>query len=104
MIMFSLPPEARDEMLREVTDTYNQLAQNSESPQLTIEIIAFIGGLIAGCTNKKMRELKEKEKRIENPCPKCGAPMQCLSGSSAHPNNWYCTDIEGCGYEAWNDS
>lgn len=35
-------------------------------------------------------------------CPKCGKEMECLGGCSAHPDNWYCSDEESCGYEAWN--
>jgi len=35
-------------------------------------------------------------------CPKCSSDLQCLGGSSAHPNNWYCTDEKGCGWQAWD--
>lgn len=36
-----------------------------------------------------------------NKCPKCGGPTGCLSGASAHPDNWYCEDENGCGWRAW---
>jgi hypothetical protein len=36
----------------------------------------------------------------DNNCPRCNKPLECLSGESAHPSNWYCPD-EACGYKAW---
>ena len=35
-------------------------------------------------------------------CPDCDGVMSCLAGCSAHPDNWYCEDEDGCGYQAWN--
>lgn len=35
-------------------------------------------------------------------CPCCGKEMRCLGGCSGHPINWYCSDEDGCGYQAWN--
>lgn len=37
-------------------------------------------------------------------CPKCGDELRCLSGESAHPDNWYCKDEDGCGWQAWDRS
>lgn len=34
-------------------------------------------------------------------CPRCGKSTQCLSGCSGHPLNWYCSDEENCGWQAW---
>jgi hypothetical protein len=34
-------------------------------------------------------------------CPQCGGPLECLSGVSAHPDNWHCTDEKNCGWRAW---
>lgn len=36
-------------------------------------------------------------------CPKCGGPLNCLAGTSAHPDNWFCVDEEGCGWRAWEN-
>lgn len=35
-------------------------------------------------------------------CPKCGGPLRCLAGESAHPSNWFCEDEKGCGWQAWD--
>lgn len=35
-------------------------------------------------------------------CPECGASLQCLAGSSDHPNNWYCA--KECGWQAWTST
>jgi hypothetical protein len=35
-------------------------------------------------------------------CPRCSKDLLCLGGCSAHPDNWYCSDEKGCGYQAWN--
>lgn len=35
-------------------------------------------------------------------CPECGASLQCLAGSSAHPNNWHCA--KECGWQAWTST
>ena len=35
-------------------------------------------------------------------CPLCKGSTSCLSGESAHFNNWYCNDTVGCGWQAWN--
>lgn len=36
-------------------------------------------------------------------CPKCGGPVSCLAGESAHPDNWYCNDEKECGWRAWEN-
>lgn len=38
-----------------------------------------------------------------NLCPICGSPLTCLAGCSAHPNHWYCSSEDECGWEAWNN-
>lgn len=38
---------------------------------------------------------------MSDKCPECGGPTSCLAGCSAHPNNWYCSNVTGCGWEAW---
>lgn len=38
----------------------------------------------------------------EDKCPRCGGPISCLGGCSAHPDNWYCDDEKGCGWQAWS--
>lgn len=40
--------------------------------------------------------------RTEEICPECGAELQCLAGSSAHPTNWHCS--KNCGLEAWSST
>jgi len=37
-----------------------------------------------------------------NECPNCGGPISCLGGCSAHEDNWYCNDVETCGWQAWS--
>lgn len=39
----------------------------------------------------------------DNKCQKCGGPTDCLSGASAHPDNWYCENESGCGWRAWEN-
>lgn len=41
---------------------------------------------------------------VNEVCPKCGASLECLGGCSAHENNWYCSNEEGCGWQAWDRS
>lgn len=36
-------------------------------------------------------------------CPKCGGETELLAGISAHPENWFCKDKDGCGYKSWAD-
>ncbi len=41
---------------------------------------------------------------FDDKCPKCKGELKCLSGESAHPDNWYCKDETGCGWQAWDSS
>lgn len=34
-------------------------------------------------------------------CPNCGAELICMGGCSAHPLNWYCPNVDSCGWAAW---
>jgi len=35
-------------------------------------------------------------------CPKCGSSLKCIGGESAHPDNWYCSQEQRCGWKAWD--
>ena len=39
----------------------------------------------------------------DDKCPRCGGPLECLAGFSAHPSNWYCKNEAGCGWQAWRN-
>jgi len=41
---------------------------------------------------------------MSSKCHLCGAPERCLAGHSGHPQNWYCSDEENCGYRAWSNN
>ena len=41
---------------------------------------------------------------LDSKCPKCGGEIRCLAGKPAHPDNWYCKDEKGCGWQAWDQS